>query len=223
MLLAVYLLLFGGARLRLLATVQEPVAPAIALLGYPMMYLLVFSTALLVEHRAGSDGDYGAQRAFDGYRKCCWLAAAVLSFALTAGYLVYLRRMPGEFAFLTALGKAVDWLPAYVLLLPVRGLADAAIVLYQGFTPAMGVSFVLWLVGVLTANRMLVRYQDALYEVGALLARRGAAARASQRDPLGAYLQRRAETWRLPSRCARCAGWNAGRRAACGRCYGATC
>jgi hypothetical protein len=38
-----------------------------------------------------------------------------------------------------------------------------------------------------------VRYQDALYEVGASLARRGAAARASQRDPLGTYLQRKAE------------------------------
>jgi hypothetical protein len=38
-----------------------------------------------------------------------------------------------------------------------------------------------------------VRYQDVLYEVGALLARKGAAARASQRDPLGTYLQRKAE------------------------------
>jgi len=79
------------------------------------------------------------------------------------------------------------------LLLPVRGLADAAIVLYQGFTPAMGVSFALWLVGVLLANRLLVRYQGVLYEVGASLARKGAAARASQRDPLGTYLQRKAE------------------------------
>lgn len=112
---------------------------------------------------------------------------------MTAGYLVYLRRSLDEFAFLTALGEAVDWLPAYVLLLPVRGLADAAIVLYQGFTPAMGVSFALWLVGVLLANRLLVRYQGVLYEVGASLARKGAAARASQRDPLGTYLQRKAE------------------------------
>jgi hypothetical protein len=191
MLLAVYLLLFGGARLRLLATVQEPVAPAIALLGYPVMYLLVFSTALLwsialeaMEIR-GRSARRWVLRLLVGW--------AVLSFGLTGGYLVYLSRLPEEFAFLTALGKAVDWLPAYVLLLPVRGLADAAIVLYQGFTPAMGVSFALWLVGVLLANRALVRYQDVLYEVGALLARKGAAARASQRDPLGTYLQRKAE------------------------------
>jgi hypothetical protein len=191
MLLAVYLLLFGGARLRLLATVQEPVAPAIALLGYPVMYLLVFSTALLwsivleAMEITGRSVRRLVSRLLIGW--------TVLSFALTAGYLVYLRRSLDEFALLTALGEAVDWLPAYVLLLPVRGLADAAIVLYQGFTPAMGVSFALWLVGVLLANRLLARYQDVLYEVGASLARRGAAARASQRDPLGTYLQRKAE------------------------------
>jgi hypothetical protein len=191
MLLAVYLLLFGGARLRLLATVQEPVAPAIALLGYPVMYLLVFSTALLwsivleAMEITGRSVRRLVSRLLIGW--------AVLSFALTAGYLVYLRRSLDEFALLTALGEAVDWLPAYVLLLPVRGLADAAIVLYQGFTPAMGVSFALWLVGVLLANRLLARYQDVLYEVGASLARRGAAARASQHDPLGTYLKRKAE------------------------------
>jgi hypothetical protein len=191
MLLAVYLLLFGGARLRLLATVQEPVAPAIALLGYPVMYLLVFSTALLWSIALEAMEITG--RSVRSWVSRLLVGWAALSFALTAGYLVYLRRSLDEFAFLTALGEAVDWLPAYVLLLPVRGLADAAIVLYQGFTPAMGVSFALWLVGVLLANRLLVRYQGVLYEVGASLARRGAAARASQRDPLGTYLQRKAE------------------------------
>ncbi|MGQ9900699.1 MAG: putative ABC exporter domain-containing protein, partial [Fimbriimonadales bacterium] len=45
--LTFYLLFFGGARLRVLAMVQEPVAPAIALLIYPILYLLVFGTALL--------------------------------------------------------------------------------------------------------------------------------------------------------------------------------
>jgi hypothetical protein len=191
MVLTVYLLLFGGARLRLLSTVQEPAAPAIALLCYPILYLLVFSASLLwsialeAMEITGRSVRRWVLRALVGW--------AVLSFVLTAGYLVYLRRMPEEFAFLTALGKAVDWLPAYVLLLPVRGLADAAIVLYQGITPAMGVSFALWLVGVLTANRALARHQDALYEVGASLARKGAAARASQRDPMGTYLQRKAE------------------------------
>jgi hypothetical protein len=191
MLLAVYILLFGGARLRLLATVQEPVAPAIALLGYPVMYLLVFSTALLWSIVLEAMEITG--RSVRSWVSRLLVGWAALSFALTAGYLVYLRRSLDEFALLTALGEAVDWLPAYVLLLPVRGLADAAIVLYQGFTPAMGVSFALWLVGVLLANRLLVRYQGVLYEVGASLARKGAAARASQRDPLGTYLRRKAE------------------------------
>jgi hypothetical protein len=192
MVLTVYLLLFGGARLRLLSTMQEPAAPAIALLCYPILYLLVFSASLLwsialeAMEITGRSVRRWVLRALVGW--------AVLSFVLTAGYLVYLRRMPEEFAFLTALGKAVDWLPAYVLLLPVRGLADAAIVLYQGVTPAMGVSFALWLAGVLLANWALARHQDALYEVGASLARKGAAARASQRDPMGTYLQRKAET-----------------------------
>jgi len=155
------------------------------------MYLLVFSTALLWSIALEAMEITG--RSVRSWVSRLLVGWAALSFGLTGGYLVYLSRLPEEFAFLTALGKAVDWLPAYVLLLPVRGLADAAIVLYQGFTPAMGVSFALWLVGVLLANRALVRYQDALYEVGASLARKGAAARASQRDPLGTYLQRKAE------------------------------
>jgi hypothetical protein len=191
MVLTVYLLLFGGARLRLLATVQEPAAPAIALLCYPVLYLLVFSTSLLwsIALEAMEITGRGVRR----WVLRALLGWAVLSFGVTGGYLVYLSRMSEEFALLTALGKAVDWLPAYVLLLPVRGLADAAIVLYQGVTPAMGVSFALWLAGVLLANRALARYQNALYEVGASLARKGAAARASQRDPMGTYLQRKAE------------------------------
>ena len=192
MVLTVYLLLFGGARLRLLATVQEPAAPAIALLCYPVLYLLVFSTSLLwsIALEAMEITGRGVRR----WVLRALLGWAVLSFGVTGGYLVYLSRMSEEFALLTVLGKAVDWLPAYVLLLPVRGLADAAIVLYQGVTPAMGVSFALWLAGVLLANRALARYQNALYEVGASLARKGAAARASQRDPMGTYLQRKAET-----------------------------
>ena len=191
MVLTVYLLLFGGARLRLLATVQEPAAPAIALLCYPVLYLLVFSTSLLwsIALEAMEITGRGVRR----WVLRALLGWAVLSFGVTGGYLVYLSRMSEEFALLTVLGKAVDWLPAYVLLLPVRGLADAAIVLYQGVTPAMGVSFALWLAGVLLANRALARYQNALYEVGASLARKGAAARASQRDPMGTYLQRKAE------------------------------
>jgi len=189
--LAVYLLLFGGARLRLLSTVQEPAAPAIALLSYPVMYLLVFSTALLWSIALEAMEIRG--RSMRSWVSRLLVGWAVLSFGLTGGYVVYLSRMSEEFALLTALGKAVGWLPAYVLLLPVRGLADAALVLYQGFTPAMGISLALWLVGVWTANRLLVRYQDVLYEVGASLARKGAAARASQRDPLGAYLRRKAE------------------------------
>lgn len=189
--LAFYLLFFGGARLRVLAMVQEPVAPAIALLTYPFLFLLVFGAALLWS--VALEAIEIAGRRVRGRVVRALLVWAVLSFGLTAGYLVYLMRTAADLALLTALGKAVDWLPAYILLLPVRGLADATLVLYQGFTPAMGAAFLFWLLGALSANRMLVRYQGLLYEVGASLARKGAAARASQRDPLGTYLQRKAE------------------------------
>lgn len=191
LMLAFYLLFFGGARLRVLAAVQEPVVPVIALLIYPILYLLVFGTALLWS--IALEAMEIAGRSVRGWVVRALFVWAVLSFGLTAGYLVYLMRTSADWALLTALGKAVDWLPAYLLLLPVRGLADATLVIYQGFTPAMGVAFLIWLLGALSANRMLVRYQGLLYEVGASLARRGAAARASQRDPIGTYLQRKAE------------------------------
>lgn len=192
LMLVVYLLLFGGARLRLLAAVQEPAAPAIALLCYPILYLLVFGAALLWS--IGVEAMEIAGRGVRRWASRLLIGWALLSFGLTVGYLLYLHRQPEEFAFLTALGEAVDWLPVYLLLLPVRGLADATLVLYNGFTPAMGVSFALWLTAALLANRTLVRYQGVLYEVGASLARKSAAARASQRDPIGTYLQRKAQT-----------------------------
>ncbi|MFN7017477.1 MAG: hypothetical protein ACK4P5_10030, partial [Fimbriimonadales bacterium] len=188
---AFYLVMFGGANLRMMALAQPLAVGAWTILIYPLLYLLVFASALL-----GSVALEAAEIAGRGYRQrlawglILWVALSVLA----VGGKVWQLRLtePGQ-GFLTLLGQAVEWVPAYVLLLPVRGLADAALVLYNGFTPALWFGLVFWMATALLGNAALVRYQDRLYEVGASLARKGAQARAAQRDPFRVYIERKAE------------------------------
>jgi hypothetical protein len=94
---------------------------------------------------------------------------------------------------LVALGQAVDWQPAYALLLPLRGLADAAMARYVGVSPAVGYGFLLWLGALLIASGFLLWRRARLYEVCASLAQARAAEQRAESDPYGAYLQERAE------------------------------
>ena len=190
--LAFYLVMFGGANLRMMALAQPPAVGGWAVLIYPVLYMLVFLSALL-----GSVALEAAEIAGRSYRKrWAWglIGWAVLCVLVVGGRLWQRRFAEPGHGFLTALGQAVDWTPAYVLLLPVRALADAALILYTGFTPALWFGLAFWLVGALLGNAALVRYQDRLYEVGASLARKGAQARAAQRDPFRAYIERKAES-----------------------------
>lgn len=192
LLLVIYLFMFGGVNLRLMALAQPPAVSAWVMLIYPLLYLLVFASALL-----GSVALEAAEIAGRSHRKVWawgligWAALCVL----VVGGKVWLLRLaePGQ-GLAAYIGQAVDWTPAYALLLPVRALADAALVLYNGFTPALWFGLAFWLVGTLLGNAALVRYQDRLYEVGASLARKGAQARAAQRDPFRVYIERKAES-----------------------------
>jgi hypothetical protein len=87
----------------------------------------------------------------------------------------------------------MDWQPLYALLLPVRGLADAAIARYVGVSPAVGYGFLLWLGALLIASGFLLWRRARLYEVCASLAQARAAEQRAESDPYGAYLQARAE------------------------------
>ncbi|GIV04490.1 MAG: hypothetical protein KatS3mg016_0065 [Fimbriimonadales bacterium] len=192
LLLVIYLLMFSGANLRMMAMAQQPAVGAWALLIYPMLYLMVFTTALLGSIALEAMEISGRSRRQQwAWGLILWAVACV---ATVGGRMWVMRTQIADQGFGTLVGQAVDWLPAYLLLLPVRALADAALVLYNGFTPALGFGFVFWLTGVLLGNLALIRYQDRLYEVGALLARRGTQARARQRDPFRAYIERKAES-----------------------------
>lgn len=191
-LLALYLAMFGGQNLRMMAMIQQPAASSWAVLVYPLLYLLVFTAALL-----GSVAIEAMEIAGRSRRKVwAWglIGWAVASVLLVGGRMWYVAAQGGGGAFIELLGQAVDWTPAYMWLLPVRALADAALVLYNGFTPAMGFGFAFWLFGAWLGNATLARYQDRLYEVGASLARKGAQAKAVQRDPYRVFLERKAES-----------------------------
>ncbi|MCX7924479.1 MAG: putative ABC exporter domain-containing protein, partial [Fimbriimonadales bacterium] len=193
LLLVIYILMFGGSSLRMMTLAQQPAVGAWAALVYPVLYLLVFSSALL-----GSVALEAAEIAGrGGYRKrWAWalMGWAVLCVALVGGKAWMLRVAEPGLGLTAYIGQAVDWTPAYALLLPVRALADAALILYNGFTPALWFGLAFWLAGTLLGNAALVRYRDRLYEVGASLARKGATARAAQRDPFRVYIERKAES-----------------------------
>ncbi|MCX7993870.1 MAG: putative ABC exporter domain-containing protein, partial [Fimbriimonadales bacterium] len=192
LLLVVYILMFGGTNLRMITAMQQPATSIWAVLVYPVLYLMVFATALL-----GSVALEAMEVAGRSRRKVwAWalIGWAVLCVALVGGKVWMLRlAMPGS-GFAVYIGQAIEWQPAYIALLPVRALADAALVLYNGFTPALWFGLVFWFIGTVVGNAALVRYQERLYEVGASLARKGAQARAMQRDPFRAYIERKAQT-----------------------------
>lgn len=192
LLLVIYLLMSGGANLRVMAMAQQPAVGSWAMLIYPVMYLMVFTTALLGSIALEAMEISGrSRRRYWAWGLTLWAAACVVA---VGGRLWTMRGQIEEQGFGALIGQAVDWLPAYVLLLPVRALADAALVLYNGFTPALWFGIAFWLIGALVGNAALTRYQDRLYEVGASLARKGAQARAMQRDPFRAYIERKAES-----------------------------
>ncbi|MFN4034113.1 MAG: putative ABC exporter domain-containing protein [Fimbriimonadales bacterium] len=187
--LVLYWLLFGGANLRLLMATQEQTVSAWAIGVYPLLYLLVFTTSILGSVAIEAMELEGRARR----RVWAWI---LIGWAVVSVLLVGVRswQLSGSSRSLTMelVAQALDWTPAYVWLLPVRGLADAALVLYSGFTPAIGFSVAFWLLSVWWGNAMLARYQARLYEVGASLARKGAQARAVQRDPYRVFLERKA-------------------------------
>ncbi|BCW95155.1 MAG: putative ABC exporter domain-containing protein [Fimbriimonadales bacterium] len=187
--MALYVLLLVESALA--QTPHARAAPAVAFLGYPAMCLLAFSAVLLWGAALEAIELSGRQtRRWVRWGVRAWAAAC---FGLVVGRAVWLALAPNAAAPLDALGQAMNWLPAYALLLPVRGLADAAMVLHQGVTPAIGMGFLLWLGVLLGANRVLARRQPWLYEVGASKAHEHAAEQAAARDPYGACLQQLAQ------------------------------
>ncbi len=187
--LVFYLIVFGGRNLRTLVMGAEPAVGTWAILVYPTMYLLVFATALV-------GGMSVALLEMLGSRLKRYLVGAVVVWAVACVGLVggtfYQRLQAGE-RFLEALGASVEWLPATILLLPVRGLADSALVLYQGWTPAILINLALWGMLLLMADRVLVRHQDRLYELASQLARTAGQARMAQTNPVQAYYERMVE------------------------------
>ncbi|MEN3000262.1 MAG: putative ABC exporter domain-containing protein [Armatimonadota bacterium] len=176
-----YLLLSGGRSIRQLAMVAEPQASGWALLVYPPLFMLMSLALLwlgvavrLMEERRP--------------RILWWFWAGVLSWAfvgvgLVAGRVWFLM-WQDEMAFAAALQASMDWWFAYVWLLPARALSDAALIIYQGWTPAMGLGLLFWLGVLLWADGQIARDAGRLYELASQMAQRGARFRAARGDPM---------------------------------------
>lgn len=187
--LAAYILLMGGRTTMRAFVTLEPVVGSWALLSYPILYLLAFTGLLMVSVVL-------ALRELQGRSvRRYWVMAVLGWMGLTlmlVGWRFYGVWKAGS-GFSVALAQAADWTPVAILLIPVRCLADSALVLYHGWTPVMLWGALFWGALVWWGNRELVRHQGWLYELGAELARLGGKVRRARQDPIRAHMERAVE------------------------------
>ena len=200
MLLA-YMILFGGRSMARLIITAEPIMSSWAFLIYPILYLLAFVGFLFVSVAI-------ALRELQGRSvRRAWIVGfvgwSILSVLVVGGKLYQEYGSTGS--FLTALRYALEWLPAKILLIPVRGLADGTFILYQGWTHAITASFLFWGLLVLWGNGQLVQNRGWLYELGTELARLGGKINQARQDPMRAYIERALE--RAQKKPLRTLGW----------------
>jgi hypothetical protein len=174
--MAVYGLLVVEGAAREMHLMRAPAGVALALLAYPLLCVVVYGAGLLwgvvLEDAELSGRDV---RRWGAWGLWGWTALCLALLVVRAGGLA----LAGT-DLRAALGQAMDWQPLYALLLPVRGLADAAMARDVGVSPAVGYGFLLW-------------RRARLYEVCASLAQARVAEQRAESDPYGAYLQERAE------------------------------
>ncbi len=187
--LAAYVFLMGGRTTMRAFVALEPIMGGWALLSYPILYLLAFAGLLMVSVVL-------ALRELQGRSaRRHWVAGVLGWIGLTltlVGWRFYGEWNAGS-GFSLALIRAADWAPAAVLLFPVRCLADSALVIYNGWTPAMLGGALFWGTLAYWGHRELVRHQSWLYELGAELARLGGKVRRARQDPIRAHMERTIE------------------------------
>lgn len=199
-----YLLMSGGRSLRQLAMVAEPQASGWAVLIYLPLFMLMslsllwlgVAVRLMEEHRP---------------RIRWWFWAGILGWALLSVGLVgghtWVLVQQQEMGPAAALQASFDWLPAYVCLLPVRALSDAMLVIYQGWTPAIGLGLLFWLGVLLWADGRIAREGGRLYELASQMAQRGARFRAARHDPVRIMYQNALERMGKRNRPVRTLRW----------------
>jgi hypothetical protein len=204
LMLIIYLLMLGGRSMRQLAMVATPQAGSWALLAYPLLFL-VMSLALLWLGVA--------IRLMEMHRPhlLTWFWVGIVGWALVGVGLVvgrvwFLVQRTDESLF-AALQAGIEWLPATLWLLPARALSDAMLVVYRGWTPAIGLGLLFWLGVLLWADRRIVRNTGYLYELASVLAQRSTRLRLARSDPMRAAYQRALERMSERARPVRTLRW----------------
>jgi len=204
LMLIIYLILLGGRSMRQLAMVATPQAGSWSLLAYPLLFL-VMSLALLWL------GVAIRLMEMERPRVLTWFWVGIVSWALVGVGLVvgrawFLVQQAGQPTF-AALQASIEWLPAMLWLLPARSLSDAMLVVYQGWTPAIGLGLLFWLGVLLWADRCIVRESGRLYELAAFMAQRSSRLRMARGDPMQAAYQRALERMSERARPVRTLRW----------------
>jgi hypothetical protein len=204
LMLIIYLILLGGRSMRQLAMVATPQAGSWSLLAYPLLFL-VMSLALLWL------GVAIRLMEMERPRVLTWFWVGLVSWALVgvglvAGRAWFLVQQAGQPPF-AALQASIEWLPAMLWLLPARSLSDAMLVVYQGWTPAIGLGLLFWLGVLLWADRCIVRESGRLYELAAFMAQRSSRLRLARSDPVRAAYQRALERMSERARPVRTLRW----------------
>jgi hypothetical protein len=204
LMLIIYLLMLGGRSMRQLAMVATPQAGSWALLAYPLLFL-VMSLALLWLGVAIRLMEMHRPRLLTWF----WVGIvgwALVGVGLVVGRVWFLVQQTDESLF-AALQAGIEWLPVTLWLLPARALSDAMLVVYRGWTPAIGLGLLFWLGVLLWADRRIVRNTGYLYELASVLAQRSTRLRLARSDPMRAAYQRALERMSERARPVRTLRW----------------
>lgn len=179
LLLFFYFWILAGRSLWLITMFAELKTSHWAWLLYPIFYVLSMGGAVLLSFWIGLKA-YGREGVLG---RVGWIAGGVslvvLVFLWAEGY----RAVEEGLGFLEGVLRALDTPLLYWLLMPFRAPAEAALIPYVGWTPAMVSGLIFWVGLCLVLYRSLARQEARLYEYGAQLAHRSTKAKMSQKNP----------------------------------------
>ncbi|NUL82577.1 MAG: hypothetical protein HUU60_07645 [Armatimonadetes bacterium] len=182
-----YFLIFGRANVRMMSSMVEVQAPAWAMAIYPLLYIAI-SCALLL---TGLNIAVRAYRDDRIWRRV--IAIGLFFVGSVSAYLSYMGSLNTVGGFWSGVVRALDAPIMHWVLFPLRAPAEAAVILYNGFTPTLFAGIAFWVALVWLLDRALLAKREDLYEFAAVAAAHGSNVRSAQSNPLRLYYDKLSE------------------------------
>jgi hypothetical protein len=189
LLISFYYVVFGRASIRQLSTFMEPQVGAWGLLSYPLIYGTMSVALIMGSVRLGLHA-YHHPRVWSR----CWIVMISVLLLITGilGWYGYRAAESGGL-FWQGVYQGLSNPLIYALLLPVRAPADAGVIVYNGWTPALFAGWFFWLGLAIMMHASLRRQAGWLYEFAGAMAQKRSRMQSAQRNPMEVVYQQAAE------------------------------